>query len=158
MPFGDQELGQDQVACENGAVAKDDEVYVVQFIRPSGRRSVQVVTIGVELAAKARAINAGLSAEVLSTGQVAVYGLLPTMKEQDEFLMVAMNSPGPDSPGKVVARMVEKLVLETTTCHECGGYKVCRSTCKTGTHPRYVKKPRPTHYRSSGWDYDEGDR
>lgn len=110
MSFISQGLGQNQPGCADGSIAGPGEVYIVQFLRPDGRRQVVMAEVGEELAEKAREYNLGLSAEWLPGGKVAIYGLTEEMDEDNEIVMLADNGPGENSPTKVLKRVIERLL------------------------------------------------
>jgi len=88
-----------------GALA-DDEVEVIQFMRPDGSRKRMVAPVGKELAKKAKHLI--LSAEHLRTGQIAIYARRIGDSEEGERLELAENGPGKDSPTNVLKRLIEE--------------------------------------------------
>lgn len=81
-----------------------DEAEIVQFIRPNGVKRQAFATVGFELAAKSRKLR--ISAEVLGTGQIAIYVRRKNEPEDAERLELAENGPGPNSPTEVLKRMI----------------------------------------------------
>ncbi len=91
---------------DNTSELHSDEVEVIQFIRPNGKRRRMIVRVGVELAEKAK--NLIISAEELRTGNIAIYVRkigVPTEKERVE---IAVNGPGDKSPSECVKRLIKK--------------------------------------------------
>jgi len=83
-----------------------NEVEIIQFLRPSGRRRRMTATVGEEVAMKARGLI--ISCEELGTGQIALYVRRKGESEEAEHLELAENGPGKDSPIEVLKRMIEK--------------------------------------------------
>lgn len=90
----------DNIAGEIGK----DEVEVIQFMRPDGRRRRMIAPVGEEAAKKADSLI--LSAEQLMNGQIVLYarkiGEMPET-EKSEFAEVG---PGVNSPAEVLKRLI----------------------------------------------------
>lgn len=83
-----------------------DEVEVIQFLRPDGKRRRMLVTVGGDLAELAEDMI--LSAEELQTGQVAVYARHKDEPEEAEVVEIAENGPGENSPCACLKRLIRK--------------------------------------------------
>ena len=82
----------------------DDEVEIIQFLRPNGKRRRMTTKLGVELAKKANGII--LSCEELTTGQVAIYGRKIGQPIESEYMLLASNGPGDNSPDNVLTKVI----------------------------------------------------
>lgn len=83
-----------------------DEVEIIQFLRPDGRRRRMAVSVGLELGEKAK--NLIISAEELTTGEIAVYVRKIGEPEEKESIEIAVNGPGEKSPTECVKRLIRK--------------------------------------------------
>ena len=88
----------------------EDEVEVIQFLRPNGNRRKMVLKVGLETAKKAE--NMILSVEILRTGQLALYARWQGQPEEKEKLRLADNWKGENSPDVVLIRLIEQLSSE----------------------------------------------
>ena len=84
-----------------------DELAVTQYLRPNGVKKKVFAQVGVDYVAKAEGMIA--SAEVLSTGIVALYLGWVGEPEEKELLRLARNGPGADSPNETLKRMIDEL-------------------------------------------------
>jgi len=78
----------------------EDEVEIIQFLRPNGRRRRMSTRLDKEFANKAKDII--LSAEELPTGQVALYGRKIGTATESEYMLIADNGLGNNSPNEVL--------------------------------------------------------
>jgi hypothetical protein len=85
----------------------DSEVEVTQYLRPDGRPVPNYAEVGVEWVRRAEGMH--FSAEVLTTGEVAIYGRLDDESEEQEITELAYNGPGDNSPDNALRRIIEKL-------------------------------------------------
>lgn len=83
-----------------------DEVEIIQFLRPDGKRRRMAVSVGLKLGKKAK--NLIVSAEELTTGEIAVYVRKIGEPEVNEIMEIAINGPGDKSPTEVVKRLIKK--------------------------------------------------
>ena len=84
-----------------------NEVEVTQYLRPSGRKRLCFAPVGEDYVEKARAMC--FSAEVLSTGTVAIYGRLIGQSDEAEICEIASNGPGNHDPSHVLRRIIDRL-------------------------------------------------
>lgn len=82
------------------------DVEIIEFLRPDGKRRRVLTEVGKELAEKAK--NLIVSAEELTTGEIAVYVRKVGEPEVNEIMEIAVNGPGDKSPLEVVKRLIEK--------------------------------------------------
>jgi len=88
--------------------ANDDEIEIIQYLRPDGKRRRMVCTIGKELLKKADEIGLIISAKELTTRQVVIYVRRREEPTEDERLQIADNHVGENDPQKVLIRMIRK--------------------------------------------------
>jgi len=81
-----------------------DEVELIQFLRPDGKRRRMAATVGEKLAKKASALV--LSTEVLPTGEIALYAKRLGASEEKCFL--AENGPGKNFPTDVLIKLIKE--------------------------------------------------
>lgn len=98
-------------------IQREDEVEVIQYLKPSGRRRRMLAPVGKEHAEMAK--DMVLSSEILSTGEVALYAYFQDEDEEEYGAIdLAENGPGDKNPTAVLQRMIEKKFqerLDTTT-------------------------------------------
>lgn len=82
------------------------EVEVIQLLRPDGRRRRMAAMIGEEYAAMAEDLI--LSAEELTTGEVAIYARKIGDPEESEAVEIAENGPGDNSPIDCLIRVIKR--------------------------------------------------
>ena len=87
---------------------KIGEIEVIQYLRPNGRKRPMAACVGKDYVKKAEDMI--LSAEVLTTGEIAIYGRLKTQKEEQERLELAINGPGKNSPENTLKRIIDKVL------------------------------------------------
>ena len=85
---------------------KEDEVEIIQHLRPDGKRRRMIATVGKYLAEKAKDMI--ISSEELPTGKIAIYIRHFGELEEEERLQLADNGAGENSPVHVLMRMIEK--------------------------------------------------
>jgi len=83
-----------------------DEVEIIQFLRPDGKRRRMIATVGIEIAKKAK--NLIISAEELITSEIAIYVRKIGEPEVNETMEIAVNGPGNKSPNEVLKRLIKK--------------------------------------------------
>jgi len=83
---------------------KEDEVEVTQYLRPNGRKRKMYVTVGVDIAEKAKGLI--LSAEQLTTGLIAIYARRKGESEEKEKMRLAENGPGNNSPTNKLIELI----------------------------------------------------
>lgn len=82
-------------------------INVTQYLRPDGRRRQTGCEVDDETAQLAQGMV--LSAEELTTGQIALYARLVGETEENESLELATNGPGDNSPPNVMARLIRRV-------------------------------------------------
>lgn len=89
----------------------ENEVEVIQFLRPSGKRRRMVAPVGKEAAEKAKSLI--LSAEMLMGGTLALYarkvGESEEGKRIGERMELAENGPGNNSSTNVLKRLIKRV-------------------------------------------------
>jgi len=85
---------------------RKEEVEIIQFLRPNGRRRRMVAEIGEKHAAMARDMI--LSAEELMDGTIAVCARFQDEPPELERIELAENGPGPNSPVDMLKRVIEQ--------------------------------------------------
>jgi len=85
----------------------EDEVEVIQFLTPHGRRRRMIAPVGKDLAEKAK--NLILSAEQLRTGKLAIYARKIGEPEENERMDLANNGPGANSPANVLKKLIRRV-------------------------------------------------
>lgn len=89
-----------------GRETYEDEVEIIQFLRPDGRRRRMVASVGKEIAKLAE--NQILSAEALTTGEIALYSYLLKEGIENEFIELAKNGPGKESPSNSLIKLIKR--------------------------------------------------
>jgi hypothetical protein len=90
----------------NISEVEDNEVEIIQYLRPAGRRRLMTCLVGEDLKKMAR--DHIISAEVLRTGEIAIYIRKKGEPAESEHLAIAYNGPGPNNPQKVLKRLIKK--------------------------------------------------
>ena len=85
----------------------NDEVEVIQFLRPSAKRRRILATVGKELAEKAR--NLILSIEVVESSTLCLYARRIGEAEETEKTLLVENGPGLNSPENVLKKLIEEM-------------------------------------------------
>jgi len=88
----------------------DHEVSLTQYLRPSGFPAPVAALVGVDLAQRAKAAGLHLSTELLATGDVVLYARRPDQDPEEELCDTASNGPGPNEPGAVLSRLIERVL------------------------------------------------
>ena len=91
---------------DNLPVIFPDEVEIIQFLRPDGKRRRMAVSVGIEFAKKAS--NLILSAEELTTGEIAIYVRKISESEEKEIMEIAENGPGENSPSECLKKLIKR--------------------------------------------------
>ena len=85
---------------------RDDEVAVVQYLRPDGRKRVVFAPVGIGYVSKAEGMV--LSAEVLTTGFVAMYGRYENEPEEAELIELSPNDG--EEPTKLLRTLIDRVI------------------------------------------------
>jgi len=88
----------------------EDEVEIIQFLRPNGKRRRMSCILNKELVKKTE--NMILSSEQLPTGKIAIYGRMVGQTDEKEYFQLADNGPGNNSPTNVLIKVINH-VFET---------------------------------------------
>lgn len=83
------------------------EVEIIQFLRPDGKRRRMGAMVGEEFVKMAEDLI--LSAEELTTGEIAVYARRKDEPKEKEISEIAANGPGPNNPTECLKRLIKKL-------------------------------------------------
>lgn len=83
------------------------EVEITQYLRPHGNTRKVHGPVSDEVYELAQGMK--LSSEVLTTGQVAIYGRLETDDEEDEYMELATNGPGDTAPNVMLEKVIRKV-------------------------------------------------
>ncbi len=86
---------------------KDDEVEIIQYLRPDARRRRMVAKVGTEVAALAKDLV--LTCEDLGTGLINLTARFTWQPEEQECSEIAINGPGAGSPAKVLAVLIKQV-------------------------------------------------
>ena len=81
-----------------------NEVEIIQFIRPMGRRRRMLAIVGEEMAQKANSLI--LSCEILQTGEIVLYARKNGKSKENEMTEFAQNGPGDNSPTETLKRLI----------------------------------------------------
>ena len=90
---------------EDVLILTGDEVEVIQFLTPSGKRRRMAVLVGGDYVKKAE--NLILSAEILNTEQVALYAREINEPKEKDKSMVATNGPGMNNSISVLKKLID---------------------------------------------------
>jgi len=85
----------------------EDELPIIQYLRPNGQKRMMFAPVGKEYVKKAEGLE--LSAEWLPTGKVALYGKKEGEPEEAEITMLADNGKGENEPVVVLKRLIDRL-------------------------------------------------
>jgi len=97
-PFDEDNIGTD---------LKENEVEIIQFLRPDGRRRRMAAVLGPTYVQMTE--NLILSAEDLGTGQIAIWARKVGEDEDQDKLKLADNGPGDREPAIVLAELIEEV-------------------------------------------------
>jgi len=89
---------------------QDNEIEIIQFLRPDGRRRRMACEVPSEI--KKLAENQILSAEELRTGEIIIYSRLISEETEKEILARAVNGPGESSPQNVLEKIIKRKAEE----------------------------------------------
>lgn len=87
---------------------------VTQYLMPHGETRETHVNLPDEVYSVAMKLGVQLSAELLMTGPVAVYGTLASWPEENELCELAVNGPGPNSPENKMIEIIRKIAERET--------------------------------------------
>jgi len=96
---------------EVGSLASN-EVEIIQYLRPSGKRRRMAAGLGIDWAKKAKDLI--ISAEELSTGKIALYVRKIGQQSKEEKMGIVDNGPGSNSPDKVLKKLISEILKSTT--------------------------------------------
>ena len=92
-----------------GDSIKEDEIEIIQYLRPDGKRRRMAAPIGKENVLKAKDLI--ISTEELTSGEIAIYVRRTGEPEEDEKMELAENGPGENSPNDVLIRMINAFAI-----------------------------------------------
>lgn len=85
----------------------EDEVEVIQFLRPEGKRRRMIANVGKEIALMAK--DMVLSAEELNIpGNLIVYARYQDEDEERERLELVESEPGKEDPTEMLKKVIQK--------------------------------------------------
>lgn len=93
----------------NGGL-REDEVEIIQFLRPDGRRRRMSTAVPQDI--KTMAKDMILSAEELTTGEIALYARFADEEPEQERMRLATNGPGPKNPTAMLVEVIQKKAEE----------------------------------------------
>lgn len=91
---------------DNVGELRKGEVEIIQFLRPDGKRRRMTAFVGEDGVKIAE--NQILSAEELTTGEIAIYSRLINEPEEKEIVEIATNGPGENSPTNVLKKVIKE--------------------------------------------------
>lgn len=89
---------------------KEGIVRITQYKRPNGKK--EHVTCRVPLETEKKAKGMGIAAELLTTGEVAIYCKYNGDPVENERLELATNGPGDKSPDKMLIKLIDRVYDE----------------------------------------------
>ena len=92
---------------EDGLTFTDNEVEVIQFLIPSGKRRRMAALVGEDYVKKAK--NLILSAEILNTQQIALYAREINEPKEKDKIMLANNGSGVNNTINVLKKLIDTL-------------------------------------------------
>ena len=92
---------------------QEDELEIIQFLRPDGKRRRMSAKLTKGLVEKAK--NIIISAEELTTGKIAIYGRIIGIPIEEEYMLLADNCEGSNSPNNVLKRVIIHVAETQTT-------------------------------------------
>lgn len=84
-----------------------DEVEIIQYLRPNGRRRRMLAQVGEEIAKLAQ--NLIITAEELSGMGVSITIRKQGEPEENELIDIANNGPGENSPTNVIIKLIKRI-------------------------------------------------
>ena len=90
---------------EDVLILKDDEVEVIQYLVPSGKRRRMAALVGQEYVKKAE--NLILSTEILNNKQVALYARGINESKEKDKIMIATNGPETNNTITVLKKLID---------------------------------------------------
>ena len=88
------------------------EIELTQYLMPEGKKTKVYAPIGEDYVNRAESNKMVFSCEVLTTGQVAIYGKLEHQSDEDELVEIANNGPD-NSPTEALRKLVDRLEAES---------------------------------------------
>ena len=85
----------------------EDELPIVQYLRPNGQKRMMFAPVGKEYVEKAKGLE--LSTEWLPTGKVALYGKRKGETDEKEITVLADNGPGENDPVIALRILIDRL-------------------------------------------------
>ena len=85
----------------------EDELPIVQYLRPNGQKRIMFAPVGKEYVKKAKGLE--LSAEWLPTEKIALYGKRKGELDENEIIELADNGPGENDPVTALKRLIDRL-------------------------------------------------
>ena len=98
---------------DNIGKLQNDELEIIQFLRPDGKRRRMSAKLTKELVRKAK--NMIISAEELTTGKVAIYGRMVGVPIEKEYLLLADNCESSNSPNNILEKVILHVAETQTT-------------------------------------------
>lgn len=85
---------------------KDNEVEIIQFLRPDGERRYMLCEVPEDVAKLSRDMI--ISAEELRMGEIAIYAHYKDEDEENEIMELASNGPGENNPREVLVKVINR--------------------------------------------------
>lgn len=82
-------------------------ITITQYLRPDGHTRPMEVELDDDHAEKAKGLI--LSAEVLTTGEVAIYARKEDDPEEMELMELATNGPGEENPTAMLCKVIDRV-------------------------------------------------
>ena len=83
-----------------------EEVEVIQYLHPSGKRRRMAVAVGLDFVKKASAMI--LESETVEN-TVTLYGRFVGQSEEEQLIKIATNGPGEKNPQTMMKKLIEEL-------------------------------------------------
>jgi hypothetical protein len=94
----------------DGLEIRDDEVEVIQYMRPDGKRRRTLAPVGKGFVEMAK--DMVISTEQITVGRVVIYVRRKDEDGKREIMRIAQNGPGRNSPTKVLRALIKKKAKE----------------------------------------------
>ena len=94
----------------DGLEIRDDEVEVIQYMRPDGKRRRMLAPVGKGFVEMAK--DMVISADQITIGRVAIHVRYKNEEEKRKITRTAQNGPGRNSPTKVLRALIKKKAKE----------------------------------------------